>query len=90
MRQTRQKLTLPKDSFFGIVTSCKHESYSPKKETAAMKTGTIVEQPSQKVNLILDCQTEIVGKHLSADEAEKKLQLIKQATQEAEREAFRM
>jgi len=55
-----------------------------------MKTEIIVEQHSPKVNLILDCQTGIVGKDLSADEAEKTTQLIKQATQEAGREAFKM
>ena len=48
-----------------------------------MKTDIMIDQETQKVKVILDWKTEIVGQKLTADEAEDVAKLIEQASREA-------
>ncbi|MCL2120545.1 MAG: hypothetical protein FWH27_19200 [Planctomycetaceae bacterium] len=54
-----------------------------------MKADVIIDQETQKVKLILDGKSGIVGPNLTADDAESVVKLIEQASQEAGREMFR-
>jgi hypothetical protein len=53
-----------------------------------MKAAILIDQETQKVNLILDWQAGNIGNHLTASEAENVTRLIESATQEAGCEAF--
>lgn len=54
-----------------------------------MKADIIIDQETQKVKLILDWKAGNIGQILTSDEAEKVVQLIEEASQNASREAFK-
>ena len=54
-----------------------------------MKTTLTTDAKEQKMTLVIDWQNGRTGKHLSADEAEKVIQLLEQRFQETGREVFR-
>ena len=87
-RQPGLKLALKKGSIFGIVTIFFTTSYNPHKGIRAMKANVIIDQEMQKVKLILDWKSGIVGQNLTIDEAEDVVKLIDQALREASREVF--
>ena len=54
-----------------------------------MKADVIIDQETQKVKLIFDWAAGKIGERLTADEAEKVVKLIEEASQNAGREVFK-